>query len=81
MVFNMFENKQINGYVYATRFIASWVRAGGTFSVNGKGYKEFEDWLRSLQLNDSDIEHILFLAKNGKLELERSARLFLKEQQ
>ena len=25
----MFTNKPINGYTYATRFIASWVREGG----------------------------------------------------
>ena len=33
----MFENKVINGHIYATRFIMSWVRSGGTFGKHGEG--------------------------------------------
>ena len=73
----MFENKVINGYIYATRFIMSWVRSGGTFGKRGKGYDDFRKWLESLELKTEDIEDIMFLAQNGKLELEVSANKFI----
>ena len=73
----MFENKIINGGDYATRFIMSWVRSGGTFGKHGKGYDDFRKWLESLELKTEDIEDIMFLAQNGKLELEVSAKKFI----
>ena len=73
----MFENKAINGYIYATRFIMSWVRSGGTFDKYGQGYDDFREWLESLELKTEDIEDIMFLAQNGKLELEVSARNYI----
>ena len=72
-----FENKVINGCDYATRFIMSWVRSGGTFGKHGKGYDDFRKWLESLELQTEDIEDIMFLAQNGKLELEVSAKKFI----
>jgi hypothetical protein len=75
----MFENKQINGYIYATRFIMSWVRVGGQLGLHGEGVDEFREWLISLNLDETDIEHIVFLAMNGKMELEYSAKKFLKK--
>ena len=72
-----FENKIINGCDYATRFIMSWVRSGGTFGKHGKGYDDFRKWLESLELKTEDIEDIMFLARNGKLELEVSAKKFI----
>ena len=73
----MFENKAINGYTYATRFIMSWVRSGGKFGIHGEGYGDFRKWLESLGLKTEDIEDIMFLAQNGKLELEISAKNYL----
>lgn len=73
----MWENKQINGYTYATRFIASWVRMGGQLGFHGEGVNDFRKWLTSLGLNEADINHIVFLATNGKLELESKAKEFL----
>ena len=73
----MFENRQINGYTYATRFIMSWIRAGGTFHKNGEGYGDFYDWLLSLGLSKDDADDIKILAENGKMELEYSAKKFL----
>lgn len=73
----MFENRQINGYIYETRFIASWLREGGQLRT-GKDYDNFYEWLLSLGLNQDDADHIKFLASNGKMELENSARKFLK---
>ena len=72
----MFTNKQINGYTYATRFIASWLREGGELRY-GKDVDNFVEWLSSLGLSEEDISDIKFLATNGKLELEYSARKFL----
>lgn len=73
----MFENKIINGCDYATRFIMSWVRSGGTFGKHREGYDDFRKWLESLELKTEDIEAIMFLARNGKLELEVSAKKFI----
>ena len=73
----MFENKRINGYIYATRFIMSWVRSGGKFDKHGEGYDDFRKWLESLELKTEDIENIMFLAQNGKLELEVSAKNYI----
>ena len=73
----MFENKVINGYIYATSFIMSWVRSGGKFDKYGQGYDDFREWLESLELKTEDIEDIMFLARNGKLELEVSAKNYI----
>lgn len=73
----MFENKVIDGYTYATRFIMSWVRSGGKFDKRGEGYGDFRKWLESLKLDPEDIKDIMFLAENGKLELEVSAKIFM----
>lgn len=69
--------------IHATRFIMSWVREGGTFTRVGIGYEAFEDWLKTLivdgkPLSDNDVNHILHLAKGGKMELECSAKNFIK---
>ena len=77
----MFTNKTECG-IYATRFIASWLRMGGTLK-NGKDYDDFSDWLETLKvdgkpLSEQDVNHIVELAKCGKLELEISAKQYLK---
>ena len=75
----MFENIVINGYTYASRFIMSWIRSGGTFGKRGQGYDDFRNWLKSLgELSDEDIQYIVNLAMSGKLELEVSAKDFIK---
>lgn len=73
----MFENKIING-IHSTRYIMSWVRKGGQLKY-GKDIDDFYDWLLSLGLCADDADEIKFLATNGKLELENSARKFLNE--
>ena len=77
-----FENRTECG-IHPTRFIMSWVREGGTFSRMGDGYDEFRDWLKTLtidgkKLSENDLNQIMFLAFEGKMELEYSARAFLK---
>lgn len=74
----MFENRIINGHEYASRYIMSWVRVGGKLGFRGEGYDDFRKWLKSLGLESEDIESIIFLASNGKLELEMSAKKFMR---
>lgn len=73
----MFENKTIRG-IQATRYIMSWVREGGRFDRHGKGINDFRKWLSSIGLSEDEIHYIAILAGNGKLELESSAKEFLK---
>lgn len=75
----MFTNRKINGYIYETRFIVSWLRVGGQLTT-GEDIDNFRNWLISLKLEEGEIEHILYLATNGKLELENSAKRFLNTQ-
>ena len=72
----MFENRVINGREYESRFIASWVREGGGLRYR-EDVNDFYNWLISLGLTEEQAKHIKFLATNGKLELENSARKFL----
>lgn len=72
------ENKNYEG-IYYSRFIASWINAGG-----GRSPGVFRKWLKSLIINekhipDEIITEIKFLYENGKLELELNAEQFLKE--
>ena len=54
----MFENKLINGYVYATRFIASWLKVGGNLK-SGKDIATFRRWLESIgELSKEDIMNL-----------------------
>lgn len=75
-----FENKSYEG-IYYTRFIMSWVRMGGQLTIRSS--RSFESWLRSLTINDKKIpenviKEIMFIATNGKMELEDSANDYLK---
>lgn len=72
-----FSNELVMGYVYYTRFIASWAREGGDMKhLRKKG--GFKDWLKTLPLTEEEIDDIVFLAENGKMELENSAREFMR---
>lgn len=73
----MFENKLIRN-IHVSRYIASWVKVGG--SVDSLG---FELWLERLlidgeHLTEDEIMYIRNFARNGKLELETNAKLFLR---
>ena len=72
----MFKNRQINGYIYATRFIASWLREGGQLRT-GEDVDDFYKWLLSTGISEDDANCIKFLATNGKMELEYQARMWL----
>ena len=72
-----FENKSIRG-IYATRFLASWLKMGGMLCT-GKDVDNFRSWLLSLGLNSDEVWTIMYLATNGKMELEVNAKTFLKK--
>ena len=60
-----------------TRYIASWYRVGGKCY-----YDKMEEWLKSLNidgkpLTDDEVMLIVECAKNGKLELEVTAKRFI----
>ena len=73
----MFENGNFNG-IYYSRFIASWLRKGGKLK-SGNDVGLFRAWLNSLGVDDISVNNIIFLATNGKLELENSAEKFIAE--
>lgn len=80
---NEWENRTECG-IHPTRFIMSWVREGGKLRRRGDGIDDFREWLKTLiidgkPLSENDIDHIMFLATNGKMEFEYSARNFIAE--
>ena len=83
-----FENKVSSQGIYYSQYIASWVKSGGNFDkeiLAESGYivdivwlGEFRGWLRSIGLPENEVYEIAKLADNGKLELEESAKAYLK---
>lgn len=71
----MFENQIIRG-THATRYIASWIKSGGGLKY-GEDIDNFTKWLKSLGLSEADVSGIKWIATNGKMELEHSAKQFL----
>jgi hypothetical protein len=71
----MFKNNLI-GEIHETRFIASWLRAGGQLYYVDD-VDDFCKWLSSLGLNEDEVYHIRNMATCGKMELEHNAREFL----
>lgn len=73
---DQFENVIVKG-VHASRYIASWVKAGG----GTKYFDGLREWLESLGVSEDEAAHIYNFARCGKLELETSAKAFLKSVQ
>lgn len=73
---NEWSNKLDDCHIPATRFIASWLRKGGQLRY-GEDYDNFYEWLLLVGLTEDDAKHVVYLAQNGKCELECSAKLFL----
>lgn len=70
------ENTFIRG-IHASRYIASWIKIA--LRSEKKVYvSDFSNWLKSLGLSGDEISRIVFLYVEGKLELEDSARNFIK---
>lgn len=75
-----FENAKTKAHeIHYSRYIASWYNVGGRCDTL-EDLLRFDEWLRSLDLNDADIYNIKELATCGKMELEALAKTFLKEQ-
>ena len=72
-----FKNKLIKD-VHASRYIASWAKMGGHFGRGPRGRFDFNDWLEAIGLSDDEVKFIYNLATCGRLELETSARSFMK---
>ena len=70
---NDVDNK--NGQPYS-RYIASWIDVGGQLKTL-ENIGEFTTWLDRLGVEKADINNIVQMATNGKMEIESSARRFL----
>ena len=72
---NSFDNAVIKG-VHASRYIMSYLREGGEANYRDK----FREWLKSLpmELTEEEIDYIVGIYDNGKMELEMNAKRFLK---
>ena len=65
-------------YPYS-RFIASWTKMCRRMKVPVYFTDNFKDWMRSIGVPEDDIHDICEMADNGRLELEDSASLYIKE--
>lgn len=78
-------DKMING-LEVSRIMGSWLRSGGTLTGSYRKDHKFVDWLKSLTINgrhfsEEEIQaiyHCVMGFIDGKLELEVSAKEFLK---
>lgn len=69
-----FENALTHNGIHYSRYISSWRRMGGKIYHGGL----FEKWLREKeQLTEEEINDIMEMATNGKMELEGSAQAFM----
>ena len=70
-----FDNAIIRG-THASRYIMSYLREGGEARYRDK----FRKWLKSLpmELTEEEIDYIVDIYDNGKMELEMNAKSFLK---
>ena len=79
-----FENKVYEN-IYYSRFVASWIKSGGTINYCARKLNQscdFIEWLRSLIINGKNIPEevvwdIYCYATCGKMELEDSAKKWL----
>lgn len=72
-----FENvKTQSEDVHLTRYIISWLKEGGSLEDNRT--ELFEGWLRSHNLTDEEISKLEFMMECGRMELEHSAYLWMK---
>ena len=68
------ENKETKYGIRYSRYIASWYNACRSIDKPVTYFGNFEKWLRSMKLEEEDIENIVQMAQCGKHELENSAR-------
>lgn len=71
------ENGITSQGIHCSRYIASYMKSCSQLKT-GFYWSEFRKWLRMIGLSEDEINHISFLADNGKMELETNAKMFLK---
>lgn len=71
----MFENKktEVQGIHYS-RYIASWRNVGGDYYG-----EQFAKWLKANGCTDKEIDDIREMASCGKMELELTAKSYVKK--
>lgn len=79
MFLDDYENKKTEDGVRYSRYIASWLKAGG--SLRHDINSDFNKWLESLGLSDDEVKDICDMARSGKRELEDSAWDFIKNEE
>lgn len=81
----MFENEKVyvssvDEYVHVSRIIASWynfMKQRRDKDYLGYESRYFKQWLNHIGLSDDDANKVYIFATNGKMELERSAEVYL----
>lgn len=79
----MFDNKIVKvpalggEEIHMSRIIASWTNVGGQIITRRWAKTPFANWCAGLGLDPDVIQEMVYLATNGKLELEDSARKFI----
>ena len=75
-----FENEFIKG-AFKSQYVAAWLKAGGNLKRGGDNHVigfDFMEWLKFIGLTDEEARSIRNYAENGKLELDESAKGFLR---
>jgi hypothetical protein len=67
-----FENVFIRE-IHISRYVASWTNCG--YPINSL----FKAWLKALGLSEQEIKQIWYFATNGQLELQDTAKHFMRE--
>lgn len=71
-------NKIASTGIHYSRYIASWIKAGGKRELKVRLYdSEFYKWLLLTGLEEGEAKEIADMFTDGKLELIESARAFL----
>ena len=79
-MWNWNNNTDCKYQIHYSRYIISWIRVGGKLrTIEDIGH--FTTWLDRLGVNKFDIDDIVQMATNGKLELEDDAKRFLTKNQ
>lgn len=71
------QNDMVNDGVHYSRIIASWSNACRHYGTPTYFGELFKEWLKEIGVPEEDIRNIQEMARNGKMELETSAKLFL----
>ena len=71
-----YEEKDFRAWREAIMVIMSWTRSGGSLAWS-EDYRNFHAWMLSIGIDETKANFILDVSRNGKMELEESARKFI----